>query len=130
MSEDRLRDAVVLLRARRYSAAYYLLGYSVECAIKASIAIQFRARTIPDRTLVNNVYQHDLERLLGLSGLDAEFAKARQSDRELETNWNLLKAWKPEARYRASIARREAEELYDAVGNPTHGVLQWLRRHW
>ncbi len=130
LSEDRLRDAAVLLRARRYGAAYYLLGYSVECAIKACIATRFRARTIPDRTLVNNVYQHDLERLLGVAGLDAAFARAWQVDRELEAKWNVLRRWKPESRYRASIARRDVLELYDAVGNPAHGVLQWVQRHW
>ncbi len=23
-----------------------------------------------------------------------------------------------------------AEYIYDAVGNPAHGVLQWVQRHW
>jgi HEPN domain-containing protein len=38
LAEDRLLDAEALLAAGRWSAAYYLAGYAVECAIKACIA--------------------------------------------------------------------------------------------
>ncbi len=34
----RLRDAEVLLDNGRYDGAYYLLGYVIECALKACIA--------------------------------------------------------------------------------------------
>lgn len=130
LAEERLRDAAVLLRARRYGAAYYLLGYSVECAIKACIAKRFQARTIPDKGLVNSIYQHDLERLMTVAGLNSAFRQAQQSDSELAAKWIVVVNWKPEARYQRTIARRDALELHEAVGNPTHGVLQWLRRHW
>lgn len=130
LSEDRLRDAGVLLRARRYQAAYYLLGYSIECAVKACIARQFRANTIPDRGLVNSVYKHDLEELVGVAGLSSALKKARQADAEFEAKWNVVKNWKPDARYQRSIARRDAEDLHDAVSDAAHGVLQWLQRHW
>lgn len=38
LAKMRARDAQVLIRNRRYNAAYYLLGISVECALKACIA--------------------------------------------------------------------------------------------
>ncbi|MBV9327461.1 MAG: HEPN domain-containing protein [Chloroflexi bacterium] len=35
IARAKLADAQVLLRARRYDAAYYLAGYVVECGLKA-----------------------------------------------------------------------------------------------
>jgi hypothetical protein len=84
LSNARLRDAAVLLRGQRYAASYYLLGYSVECAIKACIAKQFKAKSIPDRTLVNSIYQHDLEKLVKVAGLDAELIDRRRQDPEFD----------------------------------------------
>lgn len=38
LAELRLRDADALLAARQWAAAYYLLGYCIECALKACVA--------------------------------------------------------------------------------------------
>ncbi len=38
LTEDRLKDAGVLLANGRYGAAYHLAGYAVECALKACFA--------------------------------------------------------------------------------------------
>ncbi len=35
LAKDRLLDAKALFAARRWSGAYYLAGYAVECALKA-----------------------------------------------------------------------------------------------
>ena len=40
ISDIRLSEAKVLLDNEYYSGAYYQLGYSVECALKACIAKQ------------------------------------------------------------------------------------------
>jgi HEPN domain-containing protein len=36
-AESRVRDAATLLKARRWSAAYYLAGYAVESGLKACV---------------------------------------------------------------------------------------------
>ena len=59
LAEERLAEARALLKAGHPSGAYYLAGYAVECALKAKIAMQFRANEIPDRSLVNKAYDHD-----------------------------------------------------------------------
>ena len=41
IAEIRVRDAEVLLAAGQWDAAYYLPGYSIECALKACISKQF-----------------------------------------------------------------------------------------
>ena len=38
LSETRVEDAEVLLRAGRWATAYHLLGYAVECGLKACAA--------------------------------------------------------------------------------------------
>ena len=42
-----LDDARVLLKNRRYSAAFYLAGYAVECSLKACLAKKTRRFDFP-----------------------------------------------------------------------------------
>lgn len=64
LAEMRLADAEALLVAGRYSGAYYLAGYAVECAIKACIAKQFRQHEFPDLPRVRQIYTHGYETLI------------------------------------------------------------------
>jgi HEPN domain-containing protein len=66
LSEARVDDAESLLEAGRWSAAYYLLGYAVECGLKACAAHQFRQDEVPDKTVVNDFYTHRLDKLLAI----------------------------------------------------------------
>jgi HEPN domain-containing protein len=72
LTRIRLREARVLLNNRYYEGAYYLLGYAVECAFKSCIARQTRRHDFPDKNFVNDIYTHDLNKLLRLSGLEPE----------------------------------------------------------
>src|ERR1700733_9390749 len=64
LAELRLAEAKSLLEKGLPSGAYYLAGYAIECALKAIIATGFRANEIPDKSLVNSVYTHNLNELL------------------------------------------------------------------
>jgi HEPN domain-containing protein len=68
LSRLRIHEARILLRAGGFQGAYYLAGYAVESALKACIAQQFQRHDIPDRKLVNDVYTHDMDKLLDLAG--------------------------------------------------------------
>ena len=105
-------------------------GYAVECALKACIAKQFHANTVPDQKLVNSVYQHKLEGLVGVAGLERDLEQEGAADSDFEANWNVVKDWKPDKRYQTEATRQDARDLYDAITDPAHGVLQWLQRHW
>ena len=67
LAEERLAEATLLLAQGYPSGAYYLAGYAVECALKASIATRFKVDEIPDKSLVNSVYTHKLIELLRLN---------------------------------------------------------------
>lgn len=128
LSELRLREAALLLTANQYEGAYYLVGYAVECALKACICKRTAAGHFPPppRT-VSEMYSHDLARLLELAGLKDALDHA--VDAMLKASWSTARDWKEQSRYNFPGAT-DARELYAAVADPTHGVLPWLRRYW
>jgi HEPN domain-containing protein len=130
LSRLRIREARLLLRAGAFQGAYYLAGYAVECALKACTARQFQQHDIPDRKLVNDVYTHDVDRLLDLAGLRPELQQEAATNPPLQTNWNVVKDWKETARYNPSITGQEARDLYSACAARRYGILAWLRNQW
>src|SRR5450432_2930871 len=99
LAELRLRDAQALLAAGQWDAAYYLLGYCVECALKACVALQFREHEVPDKKLVNSFYTHRLDELLAISGVKAAFDSQLNSDPMFRRNWEGILEWTEAARY-------------------------------
>lgn len=130
ISRLRVEEARVLLQNGYYSGAYYLVGYAVECALKACIAKQIRRYDFPDRKLVNDSYTHDLERLLGVSGLKEGLESESAGNQALEENWSIVKDWSEQSRYRSDIPENEARDLFSAVTARRNGVLSWLMRWW
>ena len=51
LANERIKDAEALLMAGRWSGAYYLAGYAVECALKACFAKQTREYDFPQKSL-------------------------------------------------------------------------------
>jgi len=102
----------------------------VECALKACIARQFQHHDIPDRKLVNDVYTHDMDKLLDLAALRPALQQDAGMHPPLQTNWNVTKDWKETARYNPSITAQEARDLYSACTARQYGVLAWLRNRW
>ena len=49
----RVKEVKVLLGNQCFEGAYYLLGYAVECALKACIAKHYRRFDFPNRQTVN-----------------------------------------------------------------------------
>lgn len=68
----RLEEVEVLLKNHKYSGAYYLSGYVIECALKACIAKQTQEFDFPDKKTVMDSYTHDLEKLIKVAKLDKE----------------------------------------------------------
>ena len=64
LAEDRVIDAKVLLDAGRWSGAYYVAGYAIECALKSCLAKRTNLHDFPDRALAQKAFTHDLQELL------------------------------------------------------------------
>jgi HEPN domain-containing protein len=130
MAEQRQGEAKILLDQGKWDGAYYLAGYAVELALKACIIkVLLATDAFPDREFSKNCYTHSLERLLGLAKLDADLIIARHADPDLNTNWLVALGWSEERRYHR-MERAEAEALYNAIADGSHGVLPWIKTHW
>jgi len=125
----RVREAKVLLDAGDSPGAYYLVGYSIECALKACVARQVRRCDFPDKKLANEAWTHNLEQLIRVAGLGPTFKNARRVNPALDVSWAVVKDWTEESRYEVNISRAQARDLYSAcVGR--NGVLPWIKRQW
>jgi HEPN domain-containing protein len=126
----RVADANALLGTARYAAAYYMIGYAVECALKACIAKQIKEHDFPDRKLILDSYTHNLEQLLAITGLKAQFEARMEADKAFEVNWSIVKDWSENSRYDATISEVKARDLMLAITDQAHGVLTWLKTQW
>jgi len=124
----RLGEATTLRGSGQYEGAYYLTGYAVECALKACICARQQPGHFPPKEKVaRDLYSHNLSTLLDLAGLKTAMDTA--ADATLKAYWNVAKDWSEQSRYNLP-ERQNAEQLYAAVADPRHGVLQWLRNYW
>lgn len=130
IAEMRIKDSEILIDRNAYAGAYYLAGYSIECALKACIAKQIRQHEFPDKKFILDSYTHDLDKLLNGSGLKNELNIAGDINPELSVNWSIIKDWTIDSRYDQNISRTRAQDLFDAIYDNTNGLLQWLRERW
>lgn len=130
LAEDRLEEGRILLDSSQWTGAYYLIGLAIECALKACLARAVKEYDYPDKKFVNDMYQHDLQKLVGL---DAALLAALQSDMngdtKLAANWKTVKDWNDEKRY-DTVQEQEARGFYEAAADPRTGVMQWIRGKW
>ena len=130
LAEDRIADAEALLAAGRWSAAYYLAGYAVECALKACIAKQTNLHDFPDKDRTYRAYTQSLIELVKFVGIDVDLHKTqRETNPGLYSNWNFVKDWSEQARY-AQSSENKARDLYLAITEANGGVLPWIKRYW
>ena len=125
----RLEEAEILLRNERYEGCYYLSGYVVECGLKACIAKLTRRYDFPDKSLLQGAYTHDLTQLLKMAKLEVARDTELERDLGFRLNWYVVKEWREQSRYEAP-GRKQAEDLFNAVADPGHGVLRWIKQHW
>ena len=130
LSKVRRREAAALLKAKHHGGAYYLLGYAVECALKACIAKQTKKHDFPDKAIAAKAHVHNLENLMKLAGLENALNNDMKVNKTLEVNWAVVKDWKETCRYTASISPAEARDLYSACTSRKNGLLSWIRAKW
>jgi HEPN domain-containing protein len=128
LARIRAREAKGLLNLKEPNGAYYLAGYSVECALKACLAKQTRRYDFPDRRNVLQSHTHNLHDLLHHAGLEAAMLMDSAGVIALADNWIKVKEWSELSRYQEKT-QSEAEQLVRAVLG-RNGVLPWLMRRW
>jgi HEPN domain-containing protein len=126
----RVKEAKLLLDNECYEGAYYLLGYALECAIKACIAKQVREHDFPDKQLANASYTHKLGDLLGAAGLKQKLQEKEKTDEDFKLNWAVANRWSEDARYEHTIEGATVKDFFEAITNNRSGILIWVKSWW
>ena len=129
LSRLRIQESRGLFRTKMYSGAYYLAGYSIECALKACIAKNTEKFEFPDKARVVKSYVHKPSELIDVANLSGIFQQARQANPKLQASWNVVNNWSEQSRY-TIWSRADADAMIDAVGKLRDGVLPWIKLHW
>jgi hypothetical protein len=132
LSGERIEDARVLLAAQRWSGAYYLAGYALECALKSCV-VAYLERNIEVFFEIsgfqNACWTHDIEILVKHAGLKDERDQLAGTNPKIAQSWTIAKDWKEVSRYEVK-SQLEAEKLFHAINDSTDGVLQWVANYW
>ena len=141
LTKQRLDEASALLSLNFPDAAFYLAGYSIECALKAVVCKTLDQDDFyqPDRSKKATRYvqerifrefkTHNYSDLLVLSGLSAEFELARVSDPQLYLAWTDIEkaGWTEQFRYELGTkSRQNVSDFIKAVG----AVIIWISNYW
>ncbi|OHB80046.1 MAG: DNA-binding protein [Planctomycetes bacterium RBG_16_55_9] len=130
LTQERLKDVEALLQKQRYSGAYYLCGYVIECALKACIAKQTKEFDFPpERKVIDAIYTYDLMKLIKSAGLEDMHNKDLENDKKLKVYWSVVERWSEASRYE-ECDQEKARDIYQAITDEEHGVLQWVRQRW
>lgn len=129
LAQTKADDAILLFQHERYSNAFYLGGYAIEFALKACIAGRIEENTIPDKKFISSIFVHDLGTLMGVAGLQSELKEQENRNDIFHANWGIVSKWSEQRRY--DVADRSTTQFFlEAIINPNHGVLPWIKRYW
>lgn len=129
LAHDRASDAEALLAAGRWSAAYYFVGYAVECGLNACVAKQANLHDFPDKDRASKCYTHRAAALVVAAGLERDRLARFNASADFAGYWLIVKEWDEQSRY-LQWTDAQARELFEAVTDPTDGVLPWITGHW
>jgi HEPN domain-containing protein len=129
LAHEKLDEAKILLDAGKWTGAYYLAGYAVECGLKACIAKLFRSDEFPEKSFSDKCYIHDIKKLIELAGLKPNWEADRKANKILYGTWGVVEQWHEGSRYEIKT-QANAQELYNAITANPDGVLPWIKLHW
>jgi hypothetical protein len=130
LTHQRLKEAQILFKERKYSGSYYLAGYVIELSLKAVIAKNFKRYTIPEKGFkADNIYIHDFQILIKLAGVKNQHHQKLNTHLLFKENWLTVSQWNPDSRY-TQKTKGEAQAKLEAIENETDGVLPWIKSHW
>lgn len=137
IAKSRLRASRILLAHMDFDGAVYMMGYALECCLKAIICKRLNLAQYPDKNVStdkNNIFKtHKFDILLTLSGLENDFSLSTAPPRRSE-NWSLVTRWKPEIRYEpiGSRSEEDTKRMYEALVEDPDGIITWInkRRKW
>jgi hypothetical protein len=95
MAKERILDAEALINGSRWSFAYYVAGYAVECALKSCVLAQMihTGGVFKNKRFSEECFTHNFEKLVDLAGLtadlNADLAAGAMAGGAFVGNWTL-----------------------------------------
>jgi len=130
LAEIRIGEAKALLDLGMWNGAYYLAGYAVELSLKACIIGRVMSwDRFLDKNFSDQCYVHDIGKLAQKAGLENDLAAATKLDASFSVNCGTVAKWSEQTRY-DTFEEQEALDIYNAISDPSHGVLQWIATHY
>jgi hypothetical protein len=134
MAEEKLLAANAALAASLWTSAYHLAGLAVELGLKSCVLARLAGSPEVIFDATNKEYSkkcwtHDIENLVDLAGLKPDLDSAKSATPALAKNWAIVAAWSVDSRYEMKPPL-EAQTLYNAIGDPVSGVMQWIMGRW
>ena len=132
LAERWLVDAKALLDAHRWSAAYYLAGYAVECGLKACVLVRVAATPeviFETKKFSESCWTHSVVELVKQAGLESARAADASANPRFREHWQLVKDWNENVRYQ-TVSHQKAKKLFAAVTDSPNGVMPWIRVRW
>ncbi len=131
LANDRIDDATILLQSQRWSAAYYLAGYAVECSLKSCVLAHVDQTGVlfKDKKFSEKCWTHDLLALVRLADLETALYAHLQSSPTFAGFWGVVQDWSEIARYEQKT-QAQATTLLEAVTNNPDGVFLWIQNYW
>lgn len=133
IAKSRLKASEILMKHNDYDGAAYIMGYALECGLKAVICKRLNLSQYPDKNGnkdKESIFKtHNLDILLTLSGLENDFSltsPARRSE-----NWSDATKWTTDLRYAPIGTRKklDVQRMHQALTELPDGVLTWITKH-
>ena len=135
LAEERILDADALLKGGRWSYAYYVAGYAVECALKSCLLARMilTGWVFQEKTKPGDCLTHDFRKLIELAGLrdelDSQLRASSAGSGAFAANWDIVSQWNVTIRYEWRT-ESDARKLYCAICDDPDGVLKWIKTYW
>lgn len=136
ITKRRLRTVDILISAKDWDMAAYMMGYTLECALKATICKTLRLAKYPEdksKDIKTFFLTHSFDRLLIASGMEDVF-----SDRGPSTSWFHWGQFVTEYAGEWTHMRYDMhpwdesriKTLYTHLIDTDHGILTDIRKRW
>jgi len=137
IANARLKTVKLLINAKDWHGAANMMGYALECALKAVICKTLNLVSYPDRKSNKHIKSffltHEFNSLLIVSGLENVFS-LRGPEKLFESWSNFTKEYPgpvwTEMRYdNNNWTGEKTKSLHDALVDPQHGIITYIEKN-
>lgn len=136
IAKKRLKTSITLMETGDWEMAVYMMGYTLECALKATICKRLRLTKYPEDKIsdIKSFFMtHSFDRLLIVSGMEDLFSDRGPAD--VWYHWgqfiaNYQGEWTAMRYETSSLSEKKVKTLYTHLTHTKHGILTKIKKRW